>query len=310
MLKDIPANLVTGFLGAGKTTVIRHLLATRPAGARWAVLVNEFGDTGIDGALLAGAGPGADPGVVVREVPGGCLCCANGLPFRVALNELLKQAQPERVLIEPTGLGHPLQLLEQLAAPEYRTVLALRATLCVLDPVALRDPRVPASELFLQQLAAADLFVLNHADRSTAADLAAVQDLLAARGLATVPQVSALRGAIAPALLDTPRQPRDWRLLPLPADPGMRHVGASWPAATTFPHDDLLALLLALPVRRLKAVLHTEQGWLEINATPELGEWRPREPAADNRVEVIVEAGADLPPLQSVLDLLLAADTR
>lgn len=299
-LRGVAINLVTGFLGAGKTTLIRHLLAQRRGDERVAVLVNEFGDIGIDGALLA-----AD-GVMVKEVPGGCLCCANGLPFRVALNALLKQARPQRVLIEPTGLGHPLQLLAQLAAPEYGDVLDLRATLCVLDPVAARDPRVQGSDVFLQQLASADLFVLNHADRAGDDDIAALESLLARQGLAAVPRVTAVRGAIDPALLDTPRRARgNFLLLPPPADAGMTHDGAAWPAEIVFPHDDLLTLLLALPARRLKAVLHTDRGWLEINAAPELGEWRERGPAPDNRVEALFDAGDDHPSLQSILDCLL-----
>lgn len=299
-LRGVAINLVTGFLGAGKTTLIRHLLAQRRGDERVAVLVNEFGDIGIDGALLA-----AD-GVMVKEVPGGCLCCANGLPFRVALNALLKQARPQRVLIEPTGLGHPLQLLAQLAAPEYADVLDLRATLCVLDPVAARDPRVQGSDVFLQQLASADLFVFNHADRAVDDDIAALEALLSRQGLAAVPRVTAVRGAIDPALLDTPRRARgNFLLLPPPADPGMTHDGAAWPAEVVFPHDDLLTLLLALPARRLKAVLHTDRGWLEINAAPELGEWRERGPAPDNRVEALFDAGDDHPSLQSILDCLL-----
>lgn len=299
-LRGVAINLVTGFLGAGKTTLIRHLLAQRHGDERVAVLVNEFGDIGIDGALLA-----AD-GVMVKEVPGGCLCCANGLPFRVALNALLKQARPQRVLVEPTGLGHPLQLLAQLAAPEYADVLDLRATLCVLDPVAARDPRVQGSEVFLQQLASADLFVFNHADRAGADDIAALEALLSQQGLAAMPRVTAVRGAVDPALLDTPRRVRSgFLLLPPPAESGMTHDGAFWPADVVFPHDDLLTLLLALPARRLKAVLHTDRGWLEINAAPELGEWRERGPAADNRVEALFDAGDDHPSLQSILDCLL-----
>lgn len=93
-------NLITGFLGSGKTTTIRHLLAHKPDRERWAVLVNEFGEIGIDGALLA------DSGAVLKEIPGGCMCCVNGLPMQVGLNMLLQQAKPDRLLIEPTGLGH------------------------------------------------------------------------------------------------------------------------------------------------------------------------------------------------------------
>lgn len=298
-LHGIGLNLVTGFLGAGKTTVLRHLLAQRRPGERMAVLVNEFGEIGIDGALLAG------DDVQVREVPGGCLCCANGLSFKVALNALLKQARPTRVLVEPTGLGHPQQLLAQLAAPEYRNVLDVRATMCVVDPVAARDPRVGDSELFAQQLASADVLVINHADRAADGDRAALDALLRRFGLDAVPCVVTQRGRIDPALLDAPTRPRGgFRLLPPPADHGIVHDGARWPAAVVFPHDDLLSLLLTLPTRRIKGVLHTDQGWLEINATPELGEWRACNPGPDNRVEALFDAGVERPSLQAILDCL------
>ena len=93
------------FLGSGKTTSILHLLANKDPAEKWAVLVNEFGEVGIDGALLA------DSGAMVKEIPGGCMCCVNGLPMQVGLNTLLRQGKPDRLLIEPTGLGHPKQIL-------------------------------------------------------------------------------------------------------------------------------------------------------------------------------------------------------
>ena len=103
-------NLITGFLGSGKTTSILHLLAHKDPNEKWAVLVNEFGEVGIDGALLA------DSGALLKEIPGGCMCCVNGLPMQVGLNTLLRQGKPDRLLIEPTGLGHPKQILD-LCAP-------------------------------------------------------------------------------------------------------------------------------------------------------------------------------------------------
>jgi hypothetical protein len=294
-IEQVPLNLVTGFLGAGKTTLIRHLLQTVPR--RWGVLVNEFGEIGIDGALLAGTG------AQVREVPGGCLCCANGVPMRVALMELLRQARPEHVLIEPTGLGHPLQLLAQLEAPEWRGVLVPGATLCLIDPLMARRVEVQASEVFRQQLAAADAFVVNHADRAAPGDLEALQGLLAREGLADLPRVSAVRGAIAASLLDTPRRARGWQLLPAPPrDSGFRHQGAVWPAGAVFRHDDVLSLLLALPLERLKAVLHTDRGWLQLNATAAVSDWQDAPPGTDSRVEVIVAADSDMPDLQTLLD--------
>ena len=101
----VPTNIITGFLGVGKTSAILYLLSQKPAHERWAVLVNEFGEIGVDGSLLNGQ-YSKEQGIFIREVPGGCMCCASGLPMQIALNQLLSKAKPDRLLIEPTGLGH------------------------------------------------------------------------------------------------------------------------------------------------------------------------------------------------------------
>lgn len=134
-------NLITGFLGSGKTTTIRHLLAHKPEHERWAVLVNEFGEIGIDGALLA------DSGAVLKEIPGGCMCCVNGLPMQVGLNMLLQQAKPDRLLIEPTGLGHPKQILSLLTQESYAGWIDLQATLCLLDARQLSQPATATTKI-------------------------------------------------------------------------------------------------------------------------------------------------------------------
>ena len=167
-------NLITGFLGSGKTTSILHLLAQKPADEKWAVLVNEFGEVGIDGALLA------DSGALLKEIPGGCMCCVNGLPMQVGLNTLLRQGKPDRLLIEPTGLGHPKQILDILTAAVYEPWIDLRATLCILDPRQLLDERAVSNDNFRDQLAAADIIVANKSDRETAESARALADELAA----------------------------------------------------------------------------------------------------------------------------------
>ena len=101
-LKDIKTNIITGFLGVGKSTAILDLLAQKPEKERWAVLVNEFGEIGIDGGLFANH---QDPNIFIREVPGGCMCCATGLPMQIAMSMLLARARPERLIIEPTVWG-------------------------------------------------------------------------------------------------------------------------------------------------------------------------------------------------------------
>ncbi|MEN9464185.1 MAG: hypothetical protein RL217_366, partial [Pseudomonadota bacterium] len=111
-------HIITGFLGTGKTTAILHLLKNKNPNEKWAVLVNEFGEIGIDGTILKQAG------VAVREVPGGCLCCVSGLPFQMGLNFLLAREKPDVLIIEPTGLGHPKNILKTLLDDNYRDFIA------------------------------------------------------------------------------------------------------------------------------------------------------------------------------------------
>jgi len=163
MIENIPTNIITGFLGVGKTTAIQYLLKSKPEGERWAVLVNEFGEVGIDGSLISGQGA-EQPGVFIREVPGGCMCCTAGLPMQMALTMLLAKAKPDRLLIEPTGLGHPKEVMAVLAGDNYKGVLDLRATITLVDARKISDERYTGNDTFNQQLAIADVLVANKAD--------------------------------------------------------------------------------------------------------------------------------------------------
>jgi G3E family GTPase len=167
-------HLVTGFLGTGKTTSILHWLQHKPAAEKWAVLVNEFGEVGVDGEILRQLGNG----IAVREVPGGCLCCVSGLPFQIGLNMLLSREKPDVLLIEPTGLGHPRQILDMLRQPAYASVLQPGATITLVDPRHLTQDRYRQHEIYRDQLAVADVLLANKTDLASAADLAAFQQLL------------------------------------------------------------------------------------------------------------------------------------
>ena len=159
----VPTNIITGFLGAGKTSTILHLLETKPTNERWAVLVNEFGEIGVDGSLFGGQ-HSEEQGVFVREVPGGCMCCTAGLPMKIALNQLLTRAKPNRLLIEPTGLGHPKEVLQVLSTEYYREILDLQRILTLVDARKLSDERYTEHEIFNQQIAIADIVVGNKLD--------------------------------------------------------------------------------------------------------------------------------------------------
>src|SRR5262245_40898182 len=159
----IPTNLITGFLGVGKTTAVIDLLRRKPADARWAVLVNEYGDVSIDGAMIEGAGP---DGVTVREVGGGCVCCASAPYLPVAIHFLLLDARPERLLIETTGLGHPARLLDSLRL-NYHGRLDVRATLGIVDPSDFAKPEMRENPVFVDQVQLADVVVMNKLDQAS-----------------------------------------------------------------------------------------------------------------------------------------------
>lgn len=176
-IRNIPTNIITGFLGVGKTTAILSLLKTKPEGERWAVLVNEFGEVGIDGSLFEGQSEDSDE-LFIREVPGGCMCCASGLPMQIALNQLLVRAKPDRLLIEPTGLGHPKEVLEVLQGDQYQGVLDIQATIALVDARKISDSRYRGHPVFNQQIDIADVIVANKSDLYQEGDFSGLQHFL------------------------------------------------------------------------------------------------------------------------------------
>jgi G3E family GTPase len=162
-MPPIPTNLITGFLGVGKTTAVIDLLKQKTSGERWAVLVNEYGDVSIDGAMIEGSSP---DGVTVREVGGGCVCCASAPYLPVALHFLLLDAKPDRLIIETTGLGHPARLLDTLRT-NYVDRLDVRAVLGIVDPADFAKPEMRDNPVFIDQIQLADVVVMNKLDTAT-----------------------------------------------------------------------------------------------------------------------------------------------
>jgi cobalamin biosynthesis protein CobW len=184
-MRRVPATVITGFLGAGKTSLVRHLLA-RADGRRLAVVVNEFGELGIDRELLLGCGDAACSEDDIVELANGCICCTVADDFLPTLTRLLgRPAPPEHILIETSGLALPKPLVQAFAWPEIRTRTTVDGVLTVIDGAAVAagrfaddpdavarqraaDPALvhdnPLEEVFADQLACADLVVLNKTD--------------------------------------------------------------------------------------------------------------------------------------------------
>ena len=198
-LAKLPVTIVTGFLGAGKTTLLRHLLS-HAGGRRIAVIVNEFGELGIDGAILKQCSIGCSEEEAegrIFELANGCLCCTVQEEFFPVMRELVaRRGELDNILIETSGLALPKPLVQAFNWPEIRTACTVDAVITVVDSPAVaagtfaafpeqvdaqrqQDPNLdhesPLHELFADQLASADLVLLNKTDLLDAAALAAVR---------------------------------------------------------------------------------------------------------------------------------------
>ena len=183
-LARVPCTIVTGFLGAGKTTLIRHVLANAQ-GRRLAVIVNEFGDVGIDGEILKGCGDAACPEENIVELANRCLCCTVADEFVPALDAILRKGGIEHIVIETSGLALPKPLVQAFHWPAIKSRVTVDGVVVVVDGAALAGGRVaqdlealsrqraadtaldhdnPVEEVFEDQIACADLVVLNKRD--------------------------------------------------------------------------------------------------------------------------------------------------
>jgi cobalamin biosynthesis protein CobW len=183
-LARVPCTIVTGFLGAGKTTLIRHVIANAQ-GRRLAVIVNEFGDVGIDGEILKGCDNAACPEDNIVELANGCLCCTVADEFVPALDAILAKDGIEHIVIETSGLALPKPLVQAFHWPAIKSRVTVDGVVVVVDGAALADGRVaqdldalkrqraadtalehddPVEEVFEDQIACADLIVLNKSD--------------------------------------------------------------------------------------------------------------------------------------------------
>ena len=358
IFQNIPCTLVTGFLGAGKTTVINQLLATKPNDERWALLINEFGRIGIDGALLASSQDNdlEQKNIAIREVSGGCICCTSQLPLQIAISRLLSDNHPRRLLIEPTGLAHPRELILQLSAPHWQTALQMNAVITVLSGEQWQQIKYRDHEGFLAHVRDADVLIVNRYDQLSSSEkhtliewiatlnshakiIWAVSELTTettdasntpltkeyiaglnyqldkpshiianqrkisithlhkpmiglhsqAHSLATVPSSSSSTDeteAQASANSDLPyryhEEQQDFQL-----------AGWRLPAHYQLNVDDLQNWLLALPNwQRIKGVVHTSDGWLQINFNPGSLSTKTIDPQTDSRLEIILQLGS------------------
>ncbi|MCH7305415.1 GTP-binding protein [Acinetobacter sp. NIPH 1869] len=310
--KTVPTHIISGFLGAGKTTLLQHLLTQKPEHEVWAILMNEFGQIGVDQQLIT-----QQQGYAVKELLGGCLCCSSQLPMQIALSRLLSESKPDRLFIEPTGLGHPAQLLEQLTEPHWQTSLAMRALVIVVDGSRLHDQDWVKQNLYSDQLKAAQIVVLSHIDCMTAADHQAYAALKQEYETYVQYWIEAENGQVDMQQLDIQQQPVQRKIQPLLrlqqtqaieqmpeikqlpyhyVETAQGYTVAGWklPKRWQFNFHDLLDVLCAQQDWvRIKGIFNTDLGWKSFNFNPQQFNYKSAEESIDNRIEVICQSTRD-----------------
>ncbi|MEH0758896.1 GTP-binding protein [Vibrio sp. 16] len=281
----IPTNIITGFLGTGKTTAILNLLKNKPENENWAVLVNEFGEIGIDGALMT------EQGALIKEVPGGCMCCAAGVPMSVAITALLR-TNPDRLIVEPTGLGHAHKVLATLTSSQFKDYIDLRATIGLVDPRNLSNPKYIENQNFNDQLAISDIVIGNKVDECHVGDVDAFNDWVTDQSPPKIFSQLVKHGNFPIELLDSPRrnptesneveshhhehaeQEPQFQLPPNQTfvrkeNKGQGYFSCGWifGAEVEFDFDDLFSVLSDLTAERVKGVLNTNNGCFAFNVS-------------------------------------------
>jgi len=218
----IPATVITGFLGAGKTTLVRHVLENAN-GRRIAIIVNEFGSLGIDGELLKSCGIAGCSDDDIVELSNGCICCTVADDFLPTMQALIdRDDPPEHVLIETSGLALPKPLIKAFDWPDIRSRMTVDGVIAVVDGPAVADGRFaddpdavakqraadpsvdhenPLHEVYEDQLSAADLIILNKTDLIEKGDIAPLKQTISASTPRAVKVVEAREGRIDPAVL-------------------------------------------------------------------------------------------------------------
>ena len=157
-VKKTKVHLISGFLGTGKTTALKSLMAQKNPDEKWVIIVNEFGEIGIDGAVLS------DNGIPVAEIAGGCLCCVAGPQMSNTVAKMLRDVAPDRLMIEASGLAHAASVIDELKTPPLDQSLEIGAVFTVVDPRQFVSPDYAQQALYKYQIGVCDVLVASKTD--------------------------------------------------------------------------------------------------------------------------------------------------
>ena len=291
MPPKIQTHLFTGFLGTGKTSAIRSLIAQKPQNEQWLIIVNEFGEIGIDGAVLA------ENGIPVAEISGGCLCCSAGEQMDSTIRTMLQKSTPQRILIEASGLAHAAGIIDELRAPEFANTLDIAAVFTLIDPRQFIDDNYAQNPLYRDQISVADVLVASKLDLCTSEQIAAFR-AKAAQLFPPKSLVAEVQNAeLNIAWLATPTAEKSrYRIKSQPENTlGYQSQGYTFPAGRDFDGEKLTQFFNDLPqftqgLVRAKGVFQVLDTWVWLNWTD--GQWGANQIAwrRDSRFELIAQA--------------------
>ncbi len=297
-LKKTKVHLISGFLGTGKTTALKSLMAQKNPDEKWVIIVNEFGEIGIDGAVLS------DNGIPVAELAGGCLCCTAGAQMGATVQKMLRDAQPDRLMIEASGLAHAASVIDELKAKPLGDLLEIAAVFTVVDPRQFINPDYANQALYKDQIGVCDVLVASKTDLCTPEQLAEFH-AKAAKLFPPKAKVAEVQNAqLDIRWLDIPviEKPR-YRLKTesLPDNTmGFQSEGYTFPAGRDFDGEKLTDFFNRLPqmtegLVRAKGVFQVLGTWVWLNWVD--GQWGANQVSwrRDSRFELIAKSfDADL----------------
>lgn len=320
MPNPIAVNLVSGLLGSGKTTLIQQLLPQRPAHERWAILINEFGELGVDGLSLQ------SKDVDIYEVNGGCICCSAQANLTRSLQQI-GQTPIDRLIIEPTGLGHPTRIIDALKRAKTPRPLQLRHHLVVIDATRFNDTLWHKSATLRDLVSLADSLILNKTDLISAESCAVQQQFFQQLSPPKNRIFATQQGRISINLLDEvvikptflflPAAPELHPLAPQTFNSRLPLVHQAWlqpgqPGSVSWLFDERVLFMRPALKRwfeqppqgliRAKGLIRSGREWQLINWVNGQLDWQDRAWREDSRLEMLFENEINLNKLEKSLD--------
>ncbi|EGZ44494.1 MULTISPECIES: CobW family GTP-binding protein [Neisseria] len=290
-IKKAKVHLISGFLGTGKTTALKSLMAQKNPDEKWVILVNEFGEIGIDGAVLS------DNGIPVAEIAGGCLCCVAGPQMGNTINRMVTGNKPDRILIEASGLAHAATVIDELKAPPFDQMLEIGAVFTVVDPRQFTDPDYAQQALYKDQIGVCDVLVASKTDLCTPEQMAAFREQAAKLFPPKAKVVEVDNAQMDIAWLDIPVVEKSrYRIKALPDNTmGFQSQGFTFPADRDFDGEKLTNFFNDLPkmtegLVRAKGVFRVLGTWVWLNWVD--GQWGANQVSwrRDSRFELIAKS--------------------